>query len=58
MNLCDIGTLEFHLGTINASFAEKKWQYCQKIFVKREFIEPFGFLVFYQIQGPCYRISW
>lgn len=37
---------------------EKKWQYCQKIFVKREFKEPFGFLVFYQIQGPCYRISW
>ena len=37
MNLCDIGTLEFHLGTINASFTEKKWQYCQKIFVKREF---------------------
>ena len=36
----------------------KKWQYCQKIFVKREFKEPFSFLVFYQIQGPCYRISW
>ena len=26
-------------------FTEKKWQYCQKIFVKREFKEPFGFLV-------------
>ena len=24
---------------------EKKWQYCQKILVKREFKEPFGFLV-------------
>lgn len=27
------------------SLTEKKWQYCQKIFVKREFKEPFGFLV-------------